>query len=124
MYACCLLAAGLLVGCGPAVPRDELGEVIFEIPRVPGADKPYPLPTQDRSRSAEDDEPDEATSGNANSDDVMSDSVEPDDVEPDSVETNEATTGETEPAGDEPDAVNQDSDSPATESDASPPGDE
>ena len=31
-------------GCGPRVERDDLGEVMFEIPTVPGGDEPYRLP--------------------------------------------------------------------------------
>ena len=31
-------------GCGPKVQRDELGEVIFEVPLVTDADEPYRLP--------------------------------------------------------------------------------
>lgn len=34
----------LLAGCGPAVPEGELGQVILEVPKVPGSEKPYPLP--------------------------------------------------------------------------------
>ena len=41
VFCCCLLlTAG---GCGLAIPPDELGEVIYEIPQVPGADKPIDL---------------------------------------------------------------------------------
>jgi len=29
-----------LVGCGPKLARQELGEVVFEVPKVAGADKP------------------------------------------------------------------------------------
>ena len=36
--------AGTLEGCGPAVDRDELGEVIFTVPKVPGAETPYLMP--------------------------------------------------------------------------------
>ncbi len=41
-----LLLAAALPGCGPAVPRDELGTVVYEIPKVEGADKPYQLPPE------------------------------------------------------------------------------
>ena len=30
----------LLCGCGPAVPRDDLGTVVNEVPEVPGAEEP------------------------------------------------------------------------------------
>lgn len=31
-------------GCGPAVSDRELGEVIFEVPQVPGSEAAYVLP--------------------------------------------------------------------------------
>ncbi|MEX2169362.1 MAG: hypothetical protein WD851_08625 [Pirellulales bacterium] len=31
-------------GCGPAVDSEELGQVVYEVPMVPGAETPYPLP--------------------------------------------------------------------------------
>jgi len=34
----------LLAGCGPALSKQELGTVVFEIPKVAGADEPYQLP--------------------------------------------------------------------------------
>jgi hypothetical protein len=33
-----------LPGCGPAVSRSDLGEVRYEVPEVPGADKEYKIP--------------------------------------------------------------------------------
>jgi len=39
-----LLAVPLASGCGPSVSEEELGEVVSGIPKVPGADEPYPLP--------------------------------------------------------------------------------
>lgn len=39
-----LLAAGLVVGCGPEINREELGEVHFEVPNVPGSAGVYSLP--------------------------------------------------------------------------------
>lgn len=39
-----LLGLALAAGCGPAVPKAELGHVVYEIPKVHGADKPYQLP--------------------------------------------------------------------------------
>jgi len=32
------------VGCGPSVPPEELGQVVYHVPRVSGADEPYPIP--------------------------------------------------------------------------------
>lgn len=34
----------LLPGCGPAVSPNELGNVVFTVPDVPGADQPFALP--------------------------------------------------------------------------------
>ena len=39
-----LLLPASLSGCGPAVSKTDLGTVIFQIPAVPGADTPYPMP--------------------------------------------------------------------------------
>jgi hypothetical protein len=38
-----LVAATLLTasGCGPAVSKNDLGEVVFQLPKVAGADEPY-----------------------------------------------------------------------------------
>lgn len=41
LISSCLCFAG---GCGPAVPPEELGTVVYEVPAVPGAEEPYPLP--------------------------------------------------------------------------------
>ena len=44
------LMLGLLVGvlavggCGPAIPPEELGTVLEEVPEIPGADEPYEIP--------------------------------------------------------------------------------
>jgi hypothetical protein len=34
----------LLAGCGPVIPKEDLGTPVFAVPTVPGADKPYNLP--------------------------------------------------------------------------------
>lgn len=39
-----LLTAPLLNGCESASPPSDLGSVVFEVPRVQGADEPYPMP--------------------------------------------------------------------------------
>ena len=39
-----IVMSAVWMGCGPSVDRDGLGEVIFEVPSVPGADEPYQLP--------------------------------------------------------------------------------
>jgi hypothetical protein len=46
MLRCWVLAIFLLFlgGCGPAVSRHDLGTVVFEVPKVAGADEPYRMP--------------------------------------------------------------------------------
>jgi hypothetical protein len=41
-----LCALGFLAdaGCERHVPKEDLGTVIFEVPAVPGSDKPPPMP--------------------------------------------------------------------------------
>ena len=39
----CLL---LVTGCGPAVPKEELGTPEFQVPKVPRADQPYLFPPE------------------------------------------------------------------------------
>jgi hypothetical protein len=39
-----LLITLTVTGCGPAVSSKDMGTIIYEIPRVQGADKPYELP--------------------------------------------------------------------------------
>ena len=47
-----LFAAGAaLVGCRPTGSREELGNIVYEIPRVPGADVPYAIPPAAREES-------------------------------------------------------------------------
>jgi len=41
---CLLLGPVLLIGCGPAVPPEELGTVLEGLPDVPGAEEPYQMP--------------------------------------------------------------------------------
>ena len=36
-----------IIGCEQRIPKDELGTVVFEVPAVPGSDKPPPLPELD-----------------------------------------------------------------------------
>jgi len=33
-----------LSGCGPALSKQDLGTVVFEVPKVAGADEPYRMP--------------------------------------------------------------------------------
>jgi len=39
-----LTLALILVGCAARLDPDDLGKVVFTIPKVPGAEKPYPMP--------------------------------------------------------------------------------
>jgi len=41
-----LCSLGLLsfLGCEQRIPKEELGTVVFEVPAVPGAEKPPPTP--------------------------------------------------------------------------------
>lgn len=31
-------------GCEQAIPPEELGQAVYEVPMVPGAEEPYPIP--------------------------------------------------------------------------------
>ncbi len=43
-----VLGCWALSGCGgPRLEPDEMGEVILDLPAVPGAEPPYPLPELD-----------------------------------------------------------------------------
>lgn len=45
---CCRLGLLLLLvslgGCGPSLSEQDLGTVVYELPKVAGADEPYPMP--------------------------------------------------------------------------------
>jgi hypothetical protein len=51
--AAILRFSGLLVflvilgGCGPELSKSDLGTVVFEVPKIAGADKPYHMPQLD-----------------------------------------------------------------------------
>jgi hypothetical protein len=34
----------LLAGCGPELSKNDLGTVIYDVPKVAGSDQPYPMP--------------------------------------------------------------------------------
>jgi len=39
------LAALIAVpGCGPAVAKSDLGDIVYEVPQTPGTDEPFPIP--------------------------------------------------------------------------------
>jgi hypothetical protein len=44
-----LLTAGL--ACGPKISPEEMGEVVFEVPDISGADEPFPLPQLEGAES-------------------------------------------------------------------------
>jgi hypothetical protein len=41
--ACGAVVCGL-VGCGPSLTEQDVGEVLYKVPEVPGSTTPYPLP--------------------------------------------------------------------------------
>ena len=40
----CSLGLLSILGCEQRIPKEELGTVVFEIPAVPGTEKPPPMP--------------------------------------------------------------------------------
>lgn len=48
-----------LAGCESEVSRGDLGEVIFRLPDVPGADKPYPMPQLGANSKSSNDDPED-----------------------------------------------------------------
>lgn len=42
------LLALLCLGCGPSLSPEDLGQVVFEPPNVPGADRMFPMPELDK----------------------------------------------------------------------------
>ena len=44
-----------LAGCESEVSREDLGEVMFRVPNVPGADKPYQMPELGANSKSSDD---------------------------------------------------------------------
>ena len=49
----CLFAAMLFAqGCEQRIPKEELGTVIFEVPQVPGSEKPPEMPQLDAAEDA------------------------------------------------------------------------
>ena len=48
------LFCGMIVpGCGPSLSEDELGQIVYEVPEVPGAEEPYHLEFPDKAKSQE-----------------------------------------------------------------------
>lgn len=37
-------ALAFVTGCGPAVSKSDLGRVLDEMPKIPGADQAFPIP--------------------------------------------------------------------------------
>jgi len=42
-----------MAGCEQKVPKEELGTVVFEVPAVQGADKPYEMPQLGDKKTAD-----------------------------------------------------------------------
>ncbi|HLA83897.1 MAG TPA: hypothetical protein VJL29_03810 [Thermoguttaceae bacterium] len=42
-----LLAWAFLPGCQSRGSDEELGTIVYEVPKVPGSDKPFPIPELD-----------------------------------------------------------------------------
>jgi hypothetical protein len=63
LFGCVLQSIGIAVllailgGCGPELSKSDLGTVVFEVPKVAGADKPYEMPklgSRDENNNNED----------------------------------------------------------------------
>jgi hypothetical protein len=39
-----LMLLTLMGGCGPKLSQRDLGTVVFELPKIAGAEGPYPMP--------------------------------------------------------------------------------
>ena len=48
----CSLGLLSIIGCEQRIPKEELGTVVFEVPAVPGSDKPPPTPELDGVRDS------------------------------------------------------------------------
>jgi hypothetical protein len=44
VIVCGLLSLSALLGCERRIPKEQLGTVVFELPKVPGAEKRPPTP--------------------------------------------------------------------------------
>ena len=44
LLMCCAVLMLVSGGCGPNVTTEDLGQIVFEVPEVTGADKPYDMP--------------------------------------------------------------------------------
>ncbi len=44
-----LLLTAPLAGCDPPLDPETYGRVIYDVPKVPGSEKPYPLPELEES---------------------------------------------------------------------------
>ncbi|MCH8924084.1 MAG: hypothetical protein IIA67_13170 [Planctomycetes bacterium] len=47
-----MFTTGLTAGCGGAVPDEELGEIIYEVPNLPEAQKPLEMPLLEPPKNA------------------------------------------------------------------------
>jgi hypothetical protein len=39
-----LLTSAVRIGCEPKLQEQQYGQIIYDVPKVKGADRPYPLP--------------------------------------------------------------------------------
>jgi hypothetical protein len=51
-YGLLMAITVLLGGCGPELSKGDLGQVVFELPKVAGSDKPYPMPQLGRPQDS------------------------------------------------------------------------
>ena len=49
-----MIVGTFLSGCGPSVPDEELGRVVFEVPEIPEGYEPYQLPDLQAPTAQED----------------------------------------------------------------------
>ena len=44
LLAALLLLSAALTGCGRTLPAEEYGQILFEVPEIPGAEEPVAIP--------------------------------------------------------------------------------
>ena len=49
-WALILMATMFTTGCGGEIPDNDLGEIIYEVPTLPEAEKPLEMPLLDPSK--------------------------------------------------------------------------
>jgi hypothetical protein len=63
-----LAACSLWAGCESEVSKADLGRVVSKLPKVPGADQPYPMPELGPAKAPGSADPDQAGSHNTGED--------------------------------------------------------